>query len=178
LGEPESSRGAVDLGGRAFEFEKDPDGCFIEVQMKTTEPEAGAIFVVSKRGSQAQGPKCPRPVLGPIDHYLAFQAFFVMWRGTGSGPYGQRAFERQNHGWPSRAGPGISSRALDAQAQQSPRTSDLGAGRVVERILLEYAAERNGAEIAQLWQDGADFRDAELDLDFELDAAVSGHGSV
>jgi hypothetical protein len=91
-GEPKQACGAVDRSRGAFEFEKDADGCFIEVQVKITEAEAGAVFVVSERGAQAQGPECTRPLLGTVDENLTFKAFLKRRRSSCSGSTGKRAF--------------------------------------------------------------------------------------
>ena len=145
--------------------------------MKISEPEAGSVFVVTKRGSEAQGPQCTWPLLCLVNDDLSLQAFFVWRRCTPSGPNGG-AFERQDHRPVPCVSPSSPGRRLDAQSQQPARTPDFKGERVVERVLLEYAAVRDGTELAEPGQDGEQVGDPRLDLDFALGASVSGHGSV
>ncbi len=53
--EAESFRGLVDGFWRAFEFEDDADGGFVEIEMEWAAGEGGAEFFVAEGGAEACG---------------------------------------------------------------------------------------------------------------------------
>src|ERR1700729_299683 len=78
-GEAKRARGPVDSSRKAFELEEDTYRGFIEVQVETSEPEAGSVFVVAKGGTQTQGPQRMWPLPSLLNDDLPLQALFI-WR--------------------------------------------------------------------------------------------------
>lgn len=165
----ERFRGAIDGCGRAFEFQIDASGCFIEVQLQAAMDEGGAEFFVGECGMQTEGQQDSWPCGRSADGQLALETFFIA-RAASAPPFG-RLRGRRLEGEYGAAIAGADRVAcggrFSTNAEETARAAKVSRGRVEERVALEDASKSDGADALEAREKLGDAANEQLDFDFD-----------
>jgi hypothetical protein len=160
---------AVNGSRGTLKLKEDASGRFIQVQMQARKPETRAILLVAEPRTKAQGAKNDRPAMRVFNYDLALEALFIAAPARHRG-WGLGRQDRPCGG--SKGFPG-GSEGFRAKAEHAAATSQVRAGRVEKRVLLEEAPARDSSEAMKRAKEPRDVLDSKLDFNFERCAPPS-----